>query len=462
MLNLDNVTLLGIDCVDIERLIFVSEISQIGINFKEVKLLTHLESNHKNIVKIEKIDTIESYSRFMIKELYKYVDTDYVLIIQHDGFVLNPKAWRDSFLEFDYIGAPSLWGMGNGGFSLRSKKLLDILGSDTEIKHYHPEDRVICETYKSYLESKGIKFATSEIAHIFSVENDFWKHQFGFHNADISSYDIEQYTSSTKNQTYIQKFKETFKTTHIKLTYIVHFYLQDNQYDPIQELIDVYSSYDKRILDKIHFVFVDDHSEVPVRIREDVTLNYTLLRITDDITWNQSGARNLGVKYAKSKNIILTDLDITFPENLLSRLLYFHPPNNSIFKFHTISGLKPTEPHFNVFFMNKDVFNRTRGVDEEFGGYYGYEDVFFYFLNKALGTKFYLFRHSNIVHREHKEKVDTQHNKLVRNMDRNEILFNKKMEIINSSKVPLDARSDVYLNFDWEVVQEHERIIEIA
>lgn len=459
MLNLDNVTLLGVDCVDIDRLIFVSEISQIGVNFKEVKLLTHLSSNHKNVVNIEEIDSIEAYSQFIIKELYKYVDTDYVLIIQYDGFVLNPEAWQDDFLKFDYIGSPCLWGIGNGGFSLRSKKLLDILGADSHFTHYHPEDLVICKTYRRYLESKGMKFATSEIAHIFGVENDFWKDQFGFHNADISSYDIEKYANQVKHKTYIQKFKDTFKNSNIKLTYIVHFYLQDNQHDPIKELIDVYSSYDKKVLDKIHFVFVDDHSEVPVKISEDVTLNYTLLRITDDITWNQSGARNLGVKYAKSKKIILTDLDIIFPENLLSRLLYFHPPNNSIFKFHTVSGLKQTEAHFNVFFMNKDVFNKTRGVDEEFGGHYGYEDVFFYFLNKALGVKFYLFRHSNIVHKEHKEKVDTQHNKLIRNMDRNEILFNKKMEIVRSSKTPLDARSDIYLNFEWEVVQE--QIIEV-
>lgn len=42
----------------------------------------------------------------MIKELNKYIETDYVLIVQYDGFILNPKAWMDEFLEYDYIGAP--------------------------------------------------------------------------------------------------------------------------------------------------------------------------------------------------------------------------------------------------------------------------------------------------------------------------------------------------------------------
>jgi glycosyltransferase involved in cell wall biosynthesis len=200
---------------------------------------------------------------------------------------------------------------------------------------------------------------------------------------------------------------------------------------------------------------VDDHSKTDIRISEDVNLNYTLVRVRDDITWNQAGARNLGVKYAKSERIILTDLDLLFPENLFARLVDFYPPNNSIFKFHTFSGMVRTEPHFNVFFLTRKVFMRTNGVDEEFSGRYGYEDVFFYFLNKALGVRFYLFRHHNIVHREHRENEKTQHNPLTRNMDYNEALFERKMEVIEASDNPLDARSNLYLNFEWDVLQEH-------
>ena len=56
-----------------------------------------------------------------------------MLIIQHDGFILNHKAWDNEFLNYDYIGAPVYWmgnkliEVGNGGFSLRSKKLLKII-----------------------------------------------------------------------------------------------------------------------------------------------------------------------------------------------------------------------------------------------------------------------------------------------------------------------------------------------
>ncbi len=42
----------------------------------------------------------------MIKRINSYVATPFALVIQYDGFILNPDAWRDEFLDYDYIGAP--------------------------------------------------------------------------------------------------------------------------------------------------------------------------------------------------------------------------------------------------------------------------------------------------------------------------------------------------------------------
>ena len=85
------------------------------------------------------IKNMKDYSRFMIYNLNEHVDSDFALTIQHDGFIINPNAWRDDFLDYDYIGAPWPWreqgfvtpfgehiSVGNGGFSLRSKKLLEL------------------------------------------------------------------------------------------------------------------------------------------------------------------------------------------------------------------------------------------------------------------------------------------------------------------------------------------------
>lgn len=70
--------------------------------------------------------------------LHRYFDTEYVLVVQNDGFPLR-TGLTDFVGRYDYIGAPyvrrivlnralGLWprfAVGNGGFSLRSKKICE-------------------------------------------------------------------------------------------------------------------------------------------------------------------------------------------------------------------------------------------------------------------------------------------------------------------------------------------------
>lgn len=198
-MKLPQVTLLGIDCVNIERLQFAIKASQKNIQFGSVKLLSSLPSEDPNLVKIPHIKSIEEFSRFCIEELYKYVDTDYVLLVQYDGFVLNSDSWTDKFLEYDYIGAPisakESWKIidlqqsfvvGNGGFSLRSKKFLEVsakLARENKITKFHPEDVSLCVWYKDLLEQENVTFAPVDIAMKFSVQEDYGQYNkpFGFH-----------------------------------------------------------------------------------------------------------------------------------------------------------------------------------------------------------------------------------------------------------------------------------------
>lgn len=214
--ELKNVTLLGIDCADIDRLIQAAEICMKDFEFGAVKLLTSLDSNNPNIVGIDHIGSTAEYSEFVIKNLDSYVDTDFVLVIQYDGFILNPDAWTDEFLQYDYIGSPWLiadWSVdlfgipkellgqrfvGNGGFSLRSKKLLSLcakLAKEGVFKEYDPEDMVICVYNKKLFEDNEIKFAPLDLARKFSIEGDedgvSWSDEFGFHGlryTDISAW----------------------------------------------------------------------------------------------------------------------------------------------------------------------------------------------------------------------------------------------------------------------------------
>ena len=137
-------------------------------------------------IEIDALSSIESYSEFMLKGLEAHVRTSHVLIVQWDGFVLNAAAWRDEFLGFDYIGAPwnhipEPWSVGNGGFSLRSLRLLQAL-QDPAIQPSHPEDVCICKTYRTVLEAQGLRFAPTALARQFAVEDGELSPQvFGFH-----------------------------------------------------------------------------------------------------------------------------------------------------------------------------------------------------------------------------------------------------------------------------------------
>lgn len=139
-----------------------------------------------NVRGIPALQRIEDYNRFMLRDLAEYIQTEHVLVMQWDGFISTPSLWRDDFLEWDYIGAPWYHGdssgtVGNGGFSLRSRKLLNALRSLTP-DEAEPEDKTICVTLRPLLESRfGIRFAPLDVAQRFACEYGPYRHAFGFH-----------------------------------------------------------------------------------------------------------------------------------------------------------------------------------------------------------------------------------------------------------------------------------------
>jgi hypothetical protein len=131
--------------------------------------------------------------------------------VQADGFVIHPESWTDEFLDYDYIGAP--WPLrkdayvdpfgvhqrvGNGGFSLRSRKLLTVptrhevawdvnesslyRNFDSGLLH---EDGNICVHNRHVYEADGCVFAPVDVAVRFSQEHYVPEARgvtpFGFH-----------------------------------------------------------------------------------------------------------------------------------------------------------------------------------------------------------------------------------------------------------------------------------------
>lgn len=205
-LDLSDVTMVCIDDVNTEKAIRVLEHCMKEINFGSVKLFTSKflpKRSDIEIIHCAPIKDSADYSCFVLRNLVDYIDTDYMLIVQVDGYIYNAKAWNPKFKEFDYIGAPWYIGtcvieglpettiencVGNGGFSLRSKRIMtktrEIIFKNRD-PLIHPEDAYMCRKIRAELESEGMTFASMVLAREFSLENNHidepYGNQFGWH-----------------------------------------------------------------------------------------------------------------------------------------------------------------------------------------------------------------------------------------------------------------------------------------
>jgi len=174
-LDLKNVTLV---CAD-------------GNNKKEAKQLLEMISEeihfHDTKVFTKNLNSIKDYNLFVASKLSSEIESEFCMVVQLDGYPLNLGAWDDAYLKYDYIGAP--WytqphpiekTVGNGGFSIRSKKYLEEC-EKMEFAGEIPEDEFFCRKMDDVLKDQGIKFAPHTLAYKFSVEDLPYKGQFGFH-----------------------------------------------------------------------------------------------------------------------------------------------------------------------------------------------------------------------------------------------------------------------------------------
>jgi len=131
------------------------------------------------------------YNRVCINLLPDIIQEDHVIIIQCDGHAVNAHAWSPEFLTYDYVGAcwPPHWHMphavGNGGFSLRSRKLLRAIKQLCISASDRHEDYLICLDERHALEQLGCVWAPAHIADQYSIENntqsEWLGKSFGFH-----------------------------------------------------------------------------------------------------------------------------------------------------------------------------------------------------------------------------------------------------------------------------------------
>jgi hypothetical protein len=215
-MKLNNVTIAAVAGTKAIETLKAIKYSMRELEFDRAILITpeDMQDDQVEIVKCEPLN-YEQYNHFIVYKLHEYINTTHCLLVQNDGYVVNPYSWQEDWMQYDYIGA--LWPlpqddfsfrdqdgniqrMGNGGFTLRSKKLLCGANDlDLEWKEYYGfyhEDGFFCCHHRSKYESVGCKFAPIEVAAQFSheamVEENYGNIPFGFHGRNNFYYQLTQ------------------------------------------------------------------------------------------------------------------------------------------------------------------------------------------------------------------------------------------------------------------------------
>ncbi|MGI4948660.1 MAG: DUF5672 family protein [Janthinobacterium lividum] len=189
--SLPDVTLVAVTSVALAQTVRALELSLEQAHFAAALLISDRPppggtSDRIGWRQIAPIASHAGYSHFMLHELRHHVATSHVLCVQWDGYVLNGRAWDSRFVDYDYVGAPWLHFpddhvVGNGGFSLRSRRLLNACHA-MGIEEV-PEDVAICRTHRCVLEREfAMRFAPADVARRFAFErHPATGDEFGFH-----------------------------------------------------------------------------------------------------------------------------------------------------------------------------------------------------------------------------------------------------------------------------------------
>lgn len=197
MKDLSNIDIVTINCT--KPIDGLKAIKHCMKNFKFGKaiLITHEELYDSEVEThiIPRLKSVDEYNDYVLN-LHNYVNNDFVLLVQDDGFIVNPDNWDDEYLKYDYIGAP--WStnediawielqnesikqhlydtlgknrIGNGGFSLRSRKFIEYSSQFTTC-HGMGEDAYLNVVNYDKAKTYDIKYPPFELAKKFSYEND--------------------------------------------------------------------------------------------------------------------------------------------------------------------------------------------------------------------------------------------------------------------------------------------------
>jgi hypothetical protein len=238
---------------------------------------------------------------------------------------------------------------------------------------------------------------------------------------------------------------------HIRLSYVTHFYLNKNNGGEILSLFDDYAQLPADILDRVLFVVVDDGSPAPYELKN-WPLNMIILRVQEDIPWNNPGARNLGMVYAKSDKVFVADIDHALDEKSFRTLLKMPRCGRKFWRLpRRDPDGRPVRAHANTFLLSRGFFLKYFGYDEALCGHYACDDTFLAKYFKQHGMQQWLMVDGAVLHQRRFADKGSTHT-LDRDMTHNKALVAQKIREMRTYG-PESGHSREFLNFEWKIIQ---------
>lgn len=159
-------------------------------------------------------------------------------------------------------------------------------------------------------------------------------------------------------------------------------YTYYDNYPAFKRMVDYYRKLNNP---EVEFLIIDDGSPNRPLKKKDTPQGWKMYQITEDVGWNNEGAKNLAMKVAETEWVVLLDLDhILFADVFMGlQNLTKLPSDKAPFFRRSLRFLKDGSPEPNTdplrqFAANSYAITRTHfwnlgGYDESLQGYYGYD-----------------------------------------------------------------------------------------
>ncbi len=156
-----------------------------------------------------------------------------------------------------------------------------------------------------------------------------------------------------------------------------------------------WANYDADTKTLIRAIVVDDGSDKSPAVEHvtDPGFPVQVYRIKENLIWNVAGARNLGMRQAPDGWCLLTDIDHLLPAADAARLVRMKLNHRAYYlpARRWLDG-RPLHPHSNTYVLQRALYWRVGGCDEDYTGWWGGGEPAFRKMIKTLAPAIPLSR----------------------------------------------------------------------